>query len=229
LTSARKVNKFDVKSLFVILSLTKEIDKLQTTLGRYIKYIHYTSLGNFYHLRAEGSQIADVRKEQLLLSKAKYQEAIRICTKTFFGPDDSRSIICKLHPNYPSFYASYRSVSTVRFYFDRDNVVIIGMSPILVQGLYYVCLSVCWLNPLFFLALETMQISTQLSIESCRLSPNSCTNPNPTYPLPTHVLTTIHSLLTHVLIPTHPLLTHLLTPYPFSIVACKLSEFCNWL
>jgi hypothetical protein len=121
------------------------------------------------------------------------------------------------------------SVSTVRFYFDRDNVVIIGMSPMLVQGLYYVCLSVCWLNPLFFLALETMQISTQFSIESCRLSPNSCTNPNPTYPLPTHVLTTIHSLLTHILIPTHPLLTHLLTPYPFSIVACKLSEFCNWL
>jgi hypothetical protein len=46
-------------------------------------------LGNFYHLRAEGSQTAGIRKEELLLLKAKYEEALRIYMK-ILGFDDPR-------------------------------------------------------------------------------------------------------------------------------------------
>jgi tetratricopeptide (TPR) repeat protein len=48
------------------------------------------NLGNFYHLRADGSQTAEMRKENLLLSKSKYKEALRIYTKAL-GPDNPRT------------------------------------------------------------------------------------------------------------------------------------------
>jgi hypothetical protein len=49
------------------------------------------NLGTFYHLRADRNQIADMRKENLLLSKSKHNEALRIYTK-LFGPDNPRTI-----------------------------------------------------------------------------------------------------------------------------------------
>jgi tetratricopeptide (TPR) repeat protein len=49
------------------------------------------NMGNFYRRRAEGSQTAGIRKEQLLLSKAKYEEALRFFTN-ILGPDHPRSM-----------------------------------------------------------------------------------------------------------------------------------------
>jgi tetratricopeptide (TPR) repeat protein len=49
------------------------------------------NLGTFYHCRADGSQTAEIRKENLLLSKSKHNEALRIYSKVF-GPDDPRTI-----------------------------------------------------------------------------------------------------------------------------------------
>jgi tetratricopeptide (TPR) repeat protein len=46
-----------------------------------------SNLGTFYHLRADGSQTVEMRKENLLLSKSKYKEALRIFTKVL-GPDN---------------------------------------------------------------------------------------------------------------------------------------------
>jgi hypothetical protein len=47
-------------------------------------------LGNFYHCRANESQAVEMRKEDLLLSKSKYKEALRINTKVL-GPDNPRT------------------------------------------------------------------------------------------------------------------------------------------
>jgi tetratricopeptide (TPR) repeat protein len=49
-----------------------------------------SNLGNFYSLRADGSQSAEMRKENLLLSKSKYKEALRIYTKAL-GPNNRRT------------------------------------------------------------------------------------------------------------------------------------------
>jgi tetratricopeptide (TPR) repeat protein len=49
------------------------------------------NLGTFYNLRANGSQTAERRKENLLLSKSKFKEALRIYTKAL-GPDNPRTI-----------------------------------------------------------------------------------------------------------------------------------------
>jgi tetratricopeptide (TPR) repeat protein len=79
-------------------SETKELHEL--SLVSYIKnfgpegiYAAATTsnLGIFYYLRAEGSQTAALRKKNLLLSKSKYKEALRIYTKVH-GPDNPRTI-----------------------------------------------------------------------------------------------------------------------------------------
>jgi hypothetical protein len=49
------------------------------------------NLGTFYRLRADWNQTAEMRKENLLLSKSKYKEALRICTK-ILGPDNPKTI-----------------------------------------------------------------------------------------------------------------------------------------
>jgi tetratricopeptide (TPR) repeat protein len=49
------------------------------------------NLGTFYNLRADGSQTAEMRKENLSLSKFKYKEALRIYTKAL-GPNNPRTI-----------------------------------------------------------------------------------------------------------------------------------------
>jgi hypothetical protein len=50
-----------------------------------------SNLGKFYCLRADGSQTAEMMKENLSLSKSKYKEALRIYTKVL-GPDNPRTI-----------------------------------------------------------------------------------------------------------------------------------------
>jgi hypothetical protein len=54
-----------------------------------------SNLGTFYHLRADGSQTAEMRKENLLLSKFKLKEALRIYTKVL-GPDNPKTIKLEL-------------------------------------------------------------------------------------------------------------------------------------
>jgi hypothetical protein len=53
--------------------------------------IAHSNLGTFYHLRAEGSHTAEMRKENLLLLESKYKEALRIYVKVL-GPDNLRTI-----------------------------------------------------------------------------------------------------------------------------------------
>jgi tetratricopeptide (TPR) repeat protein len=49
------------------------------------------NMGKFYYLRAEKSQIAEAKIDNLRLSESKYEESLRIFTKVF-GPDDPRTI-----------------------------------------------------------------------------------------------------------------------------------------
>ena len=49
------------------------------------------NLGIFYHLRAEESQTAEIKKGNLQLSESKYKESLRIYT-VVFGPDNPRTI-----------------------------------------------------------------------------------------------------------------------------------------
>jgi tetratricopeptide (TPR) repeat protein len=49
------------------------------------------NLGIFYHLRAEESQTAEIKKGNLQLSESKYKESLRIYT-VVFGPDHPRTI-----------------------------------------------------------------------------------------------------------------------------------------
>jgi tetratricopeptide (TPR) repeat protein len=50
-----------------------------------------SNMANFYHLRAEESQIAKTKKDCLQLSESKYKESLRINT-VVFGPDHPRAI-----------------------------------------------------------------------------------------------------------------------------------------
>jgi tetratricopeptide (TPR) repeat protein len=49
------------------------------------------NMGNFYYLRAEKSQIAEARKDNLQLAESKYKESLRIYT-VVFGPDHPKTI-----------------------------------------------------------------------------------------------------------------------------------------
>jgi tetratricopeptide (TPR) repeat protein len=49
------------------------------------------NIGNFYYFRAEVSEIAKTKKDNLQLSESKYKESLRIYTKVL-GPDNPRTI-----------------------------------------------------------------------------------------------------------------------------------------
>jgi tetratricopeptide (TPR) repeat protein len=49
------------------------------------------NMGNFYHLRAQESQIVETKKANLQLSENKFRESLRIRTKVF-DPDHPRTI-----------------------------------------------------------------------------------------------------------------------------------------
>jgi hypothetical protein len=49
------------------------------------------NMGTFYYFRAQESQIAEIKKDNLQLSESKYKESLRIRT-VVFGPDNPKTI-----------------------------------------------------------------------------------------------------------------------------------------